>query len=144
MHFRADIERHQELVEELLTIFIRQGFHILAAVGIPGLPSPQPLTNDGYGDQEKKAPDIYAFDDKRKSYIIGEAKTGNADLDTIHAMTEYNVYLDQFDPQQGHHAIVYVILPADKIPEFNSFVTHYVHSDYLPRIVVVASRQQEI
>lgn len=141
MHFRSDTELHQQLVEELLTIFIRQGFRILAAVGIPGLPAPKALLNDGYGDQERKSPDIYAFDERRNRYIIGEAKTGNSDLESNHALTQYNVYLDHIAPENGHPALCYVILPGRIVPEFNTLITHYIHPDYLPRIIVVASEQ---
>lgn len=143
MHFRNDPEKHAALIEELLDIFKERGFRILEADGIDGHPGVHPLHNDGYGDQENKAPDIYAYDAKRHCFIIGEAKTGNRDFETEHALTQYNVFLDQFDKTSGLQADLYIIVPASKVPEFNSLITNYVHPEYLESIVVVSSKTQE-
>jgi len=141
MHFRSDPEVHDQLVQELVEILKHRGFRILGAAGISGLPSVQALKNDGYGDQESKAPDVLAYDDRRHCQIIGEAKTGRGDFETEHALTQYNVFLDQFDTSSGLQADVYVIVPASKVPEFNSFITHYIHPDYLQSIIVVSSER---
>jgi hypothetical protein len=143
MSLRNDPEKHFELVEELVEIFRDRGYKILAADGVTGLPLARPLPNDGYGDQQAKAPDIYAFDETTRCYIIGEAKTGDGDLETEHALTQYNVFLDQFDKHTGAPAILFIILPALKIPEFNSLITHYIHPDYWSKIVVVRSNVHE-
>ena len=140
MHERNDSDFHQRLVEELVEILKERGFRILGADNVPGCAPTRPLPNDGFGDQEQKTPDVLAFDKKNRSYIIGEAKTGEGDLETDHALTQYNVYLDQFDPREGTRATLYVILPAAKVPEFNSLITHYIHPDYWKQIVVVTSR----
>ena len=92
--------------------------------------SPLELHNEGYGDQEDKKPDVYAYDPSRRCYIIGEAKTGAGDLETEHALTQYNVFLDQFDKRSGDQAIFYIILPSGKVAEFNTLITHYIHRDY--------------
>jgi hypothetical protein len=140
MRFRNDPEKHSALIKELLDIFRERGFQILGADGVVDLPRVRPLHNDGYGDQEDKAPDIYAYDARRHCTIVGEAKTGNGDFETEHALTQYNVFLDQFDKTSGLQADFYIIVPASKVPEFNSLITHYIHPDYLESIVVVSSK----
>jgi hypothetical protein len=143
MHFRNDPEKHAALIDELLDIFKERGFRILGADGVVDHPGVRPLHNDGYGDQENKAPDIYAYDARRHCYIIGEAKTGHGDLETEHALTQYNVFLDQFDKTSSLQADLYIIVPASKVPEFNSLITHYIHPEYLESIIVVSSKTQE-
>jgi hypothetical protein len=140
MHERSDTEYHQKLVEELVEILQERGFRILAAESVPQFPHPRPLPNDGYGDQEAKTPDVFAYDQMNRCFVIGEAKTGEGDLETEHALTQYNVYLDQFDSREGTRATLYIILPAGKVPQFTSLITHYIHPDYLKHIVVVTSR----
>ena len=143
MSFRNDPEKHHDLVEELVDIFRERGYRILGADRVTGVPFARPLPNDGYGDQQPKAPDIYAYDENTRCYIIGEAKTGNGDFETDHALTQYNVFLDQFDKHTGAPAILFIIVPATKIPEFNSLITHYIHHDYWTKIVVVSSKVHE-
>ena len=142
MHYRTDPENHLSLVGELIDIFREQGFRIIGAEGVTGLPATHPLHNDGYGDQENKAPDIYAFDEENRCYIIGEAKTGRNDFETDHSLTQYNVYLDQVDRKTGARAILYVIVPSSKVPQFSSLITHYIHPDYWKHIVLVSSKAQ--
>jgi hypothetical protein len=142
MQFRNDPEKHAALVEELVSLFKERGFRVVNADGVSGHPMVRPLHNDGYGDQEDKAPDILAYDEKRHCSIIGEAKTGNSDFETDHALTQYNVFLDQFDKTSTLQADVYFIVPASKVPEFNSLITHYIHPDYLESIFVVSSKTQ--
>jgi len=142
MHLRNDAEKHQILIEELLSILIKLGYRILGVDGLSGAPLVHELHNDGYGDQEDKTPDIYAFDEKGGRYIIGEAKTGDNDFETEHALTQYNVFLDQFDKKTGQQAILHVIVPSSKVAEFNSLITHYIHPDYWQSIVLVSSQTQ--
>ena len=54
-------------------------------------------------------------------------------------MTQYNVFLDQFDKRTGTQAVLYVIVPASEVAEFNSLITHYIHREYWDKIVVVSS-----
>jgi hypothetical protein len=143
MHFRSDPEKHAALIEELLALFIERGFRILGVDGASNHPIARPLHNDGYGDQENKTPDISAYDERRRCIIIGEAKTGRGDFETEHALTQYNVFLDQFDKTSGLQADLYVIVPGSRVPEFNSLITHYIHPDYLESIVVVSSKALE-
>lgn len=136
-----DAEKHAFLVRELLEVFRQENFDILGAEYSDDFPTPKPLHNDGYGDQEDKAPDIFAFDRVRQRYIIGEAKTGMDDLETDHALTQYNVFLDQFQGGTGRQALLYVIVPESFVPEFNSLITHYIHREYWDSIVVVSSNR---
>lgn len=140
MHFRSDTEKHQRLIEELLSIFRDLGYRVLSADGVEGMPPVRKLHNDGYGDQEDKAPDLYAFDEREGRYMIGEAKTGNNDFESDHALTQYNVFLDQSDRETGQQAVLHVIVPSSKVPEFNSLITHYIHRDYWESIVLVSSK----
>ncbi|MEX1138726.1 MAG: hypothetical protein WEB33_05720 [Bacteroidota bacterium] len=132
-------ELHQTLVAELLNIFLERGYKILGADGVQGYPVPRPLHNDGYGDQRPKSPDIHAYDEETGRFIIGEAKTGEGDLETEHSLTQYNVYLDQFDKKTGKQALVYFIVPSASLPEFNTLLTHYIHPEYWPSLVLVSS-----
>jgi hypothetical protein len=134
-----DLEKHLSLISELIEIFQREGFSITEAEGQPDFQSPSELHNDGYGDQEDKAPDVYAYDPKTKFHILGEAKTGTNDLETDHALTQYNVFLDQEDRRTGRRSKLYMILPSTKIPEFNTLITHYIHRDYWQHLVLVSS-----
>ncbi len=134
-----DLEKHQSLIDELLGIFQNEGFIITEAEGQEEFQPPRELHNDGYGDQEDKAPDIYAYDPKNKRHVLGEAKTGTDDLESDHALTQYNVFLDQEDRRTGKRTKLYIILPSTKVPEFNTLITHYIHRDYWQDIVVVSS-----
>jgi hypothetical protein len=134
-----DLEKHLSLISELIEVFQREGFSITEAEGQAGFQPPRELHNDGYGDQEDKAPDVYAYDPKTKFHILGEAKTGTNDLETDHALTQYNVFLDQEDRRTGRRSKLYMILPSTKIPEFNTLITHYIHRDYWQHLVLVSS-----
>lgn len=134
-------EQHAALVAELLELFQQHAFTIIGVDGVPGFSTPKSLTNDGYGDQQPKAPDIHAFDSKAQRMVFGEAKTGDGDFETDHALTQYNVFLDQFDKRSGQQALVYIIVPGGKVAEFNTLITHYIHPEYWPSIVLVASQR---
>jgi hypothetical protein len=144
MAFRSDPQKHSALTEELVEIFRERGYTLIAADGVAGLDSVRPLPNDGYGDQAPKAPDVYAYDEMTRCYIIGEAKTGAGDLETDHALTQYNVFLDQFDKNTGAPAILFVIVPSSRVAEFSSLMTHYIHHSYWSKIVIVSSKTQEV
>jgi hypothetical protein len=133
------MEKHQSLINELVEIFEKKGFLISEAEEQEGFARPLELHNDGYGDQQDKAPDIRAYDEKNNQYILGEAKTGSNDLETDHALTQYNVFLDQTDKRTGKRFRLYIILPSMKVPEFNTLITHYIHRDYWENIVLVNS-----
>ncbi len=112
------------------------------AVDCAGYVPPPELLNDGYGDQEDKTPDVYAYDPAKKVYVIGEAKTGEGDFETEHALTQYNVFLDQTNRVSGRPTYAYFIVPASRIAEFQSLISHYIHRDYWHRIVYVAATER--
>lgn len=143
MRSAKDLEKHQSLVTELVELFQHEGFEVSGADGVEGFYAPVELRNDGYGDQEDKAPDVYAYDGAKKCYIIGEAKTGNGDFETEHSLTQYNVFLDQFNRTTGAQALLYIIVPALKVAEFSALITHYIHPDYWKSIVLVRSTRWE-
>ncbi len=132
-------ELHQALVNELLNVFLEHKYKITGVDGVKEYPAPRPLHNDGYGDQKSKTPDIQAVDEASGRLVLGEAKTGEGDFETEHSLTQYNVYLDQFDKNTGKQALVYIIVPGSTLPEFNTLLTHYIHPEYWPSLVLVAS-----
>jgi len=138
-----DQAKHQELIGELVELFLHEGFLVSGADGVEGYAPPPELSNDGYGDQEDKAPDVYAYDQTRKVYIIGEAKTGRGDLETEHALTQYNVFLDQVNRLSGKPFYCYMIVPSSRVAEVQALLTHYIHRDYWHRLVFVSSSRQE-
>jgi hypothetical protein len=134
-----DAETHRQLVAELTRLFSEAGYIVSSADDVVGYSPPLELPNDGYGDQEEKAPDVYAFDPTEQRYVIGEAKTGNGDLETEHALTQYNVFLDQIHRTSGKRAMVYIIVPESVVPEFNTLMTRYIHPDLYENLAVVKS-----
>ena len=137
-----DLNIHQSLVAELVDLFLHEGFLVSGAEGVEGYASPPELPNDGYGDQEDKAPDVYAYDQHRKVYIIGEAKTGAGDFETEHALTQYNVFLDQITRTSGKPFYCYMIVPSSRVAEFQGLLTHYIHRDFWHRLIFVSSSKQ--
>ncbi len=136
-----DLQKHQSLVEELVGWLEEQGYRVDGAEGVTGCAPPQELENDGYGDQQDKAPDIEAFDSAAQRLVIGEAKTGHGDLETDHALTQYNVFLDQIHPRSLQRAMLFIIVPSAVVAEFNTLITHYIHPDLWENITVVQSRR---
>jgi hypothetical protein len=122
-------------------MFVKGGLKIIGAVGAEEFDAPPRLKNEGYGDQEDKRPDVFAMDDKTGQYVIGIARLGENDLETDDALTQYNVFLDQFDPRTGERARMIVILPTAKVAEFNTLITHYIHPELWDCISVVGSQR---
>jgi hypothetical protein len=136
-----DEAKHKSLISELVELFKNEGFTISGADGVEGYYPPSGLHNDGYGDQEDKSPDVYAYDEKEQVYVIGEAKTGNGDFETEHSLTQYNVFLDQVHPATKKRARFYLIVPASKLAEFNTLITHYIHYELWGNLAVVQSKK---
>ena len=141
MRSEADLAKHQSLVKELVEIFLKEGFRVSGAEGVEGFYPPMELHNDGYGDQEDKTPDVYAYDEKEHRFIIGEAKTGRDDFESDHSLTQYNVFLDQRNPRTNLHARLYIILPSSRLVEFNTLITHYIHRELWNNVILVQSKQ---
>lgn len=136
-------EKRQRLVEELLEYFHQQKFQTLSVCNSNDYPEPEPLHNDGYGDQEDKQPDILAYDGVEKCFLLGIARTGEHDFESEGSLTEYNVFLDQFDSHYGKPYRLYIIAPSSKIGQLTSLITHYIHREYWHKIVFVSSHQFE-
>ncbi len=136
-----DFRKHQSLVEELIGWLEEQGYRIDGADGVEGFAVPLELENDGYGDQQDQVPDVAGFDIPGQRLVIGEAKTGKGDLETEHALTQYNVFLDQVHPRSLRQAMLFIIVPSAIVAEFNTLITHYIHPDLWGNITVVQSRK---
>ena len=65
------------LVEELLHHFLSEKYTIVGARDLDGYRTPEALHNDGYGDQRNKRPDVLAFDDVHKRFVIGVVKAAH-------------------------------------------------------------------
>lgn len=140
MRSEEDSNKHLSLIKELIELFRHKGYIINSADGIDGFYSPVDITNNGYGDQEDKAPDVYAFDEAEQRYIIGEAKTGANDIGNEHALTQYNIFLNHTHPKSKKPSLFYIILPVKQVAEFNSLITHYIHPDLWNNLVIVQSK----
>ena len=62
------------LIEELLQHFVSEKYTIIGARDSTGYRLPDALHNDGYGDQKNKRPDVLAFDEINKRFVIGVVK----------------------------------------------------------------------
>jgi hypothetical protein len=129
------------LVEELLEVFHNENFDILAGINLRSFPLPAPCHNDGYGDQEDKVPDLIAHDPATKSYIVGIVRPNKESLDSEESLTEYNVFLDQKDPDTGTPYRLYINVPASLVNDLSALIHHYIHREYWYRVVVVTSRK---
>lgn len=128
------------LTEELLALFLREQYSILGAASVEGYAPPRSLPNDGYGDQQPKRPDILAYDAAGGGYVIGLVKSTGDNLESIDALTQYDVFLDHLDAKSGRPSKVFVILPASRIAEFTSLITHYLHPERWEQLTIVRSK----
>ncbi len=76
-------------------------YTIIGAKGIAGYAPPDALHNDGYGDQQMKRPDVLAFDEISKRFVIGVVKTLSDDLESPHALTQDHVFFDHKNAKNG-------------------------------------------
>ena len=128
------------LAEELLEYFRSEQLTIVGAKNIPGLRPPASLPNDGYGDQMKKQPDVFAFDEAQQRYVIGVIKTEDEDLESLHSLTQYDVFFDHRNPNNGKASRICFLLPPNLIPQFTAIITHYIHRDYWGNMTLLRSR----
>lgn len=128
------------LTEELLEYFRSEHFTILGAKNVEGFRQPMSLQNDGFGDQQKKQPDVLAFDEINQRFVIGAIKTDDDDLESPHSLTQYDVFFDHRNPNNGRSSHVCFLLPPDLIPEFTAIITHYIHRDYWENMILLRSR----
>jgi hypothetical protein len=136
-------DKSLQLVKELLNHFTSEGYTIIGVKGVPGYRPPEELHNDGYGDQKNKSPDVFAFDETSKRFVIGVVKTSNEDLESPHSLTQYDVFFDHKNAQNGKSSRVCFILPSETIAEFTAIITHYIHPDYWNNMTIVRSKKIE-
>ncbi len=128
------------LVEELLHHFVSEKYTIIGARDIEGYRTPDALHNDGYGDQKNKRPDIFAFDEINKRFVIGVVKAHSNDLESPHSLTQYDVFFDHKNAENGKPSQVCFILPPDSIAQFTAIITHYIHRDYWNNMLIIRSK----
>ncbi len=128
------------LVEELLHHFLSEKYIIVGARDLHGYRSPDALHNDGYGDQKNKRPDVFAFDEINKRFVIGIVKAQGDDLESAHSLTQYDVFFDHKNAQNGKSSQVCFLLPPDLIAQFTAIITHYIHRDYWDNMIIIRSK----
>ena len=131
------------LVEELLHHFVSEKYTIIGARDIEGYRTPETLHNDGYGDQKNKRPDVFAFDEVNKRFVIGVVKATHDDLESPHSLTQYDVFFDHKNAQNGKPSQVCFLLPPDLIAQFTAIITHYIHRDYWNNMMIIRSKISE-
>ncbi len=128
-------------MKELMDILTVQGYIIESAACEPRFPSPSPIKNTKYGDQEDKIPDIMAYDPSEKRSIIGMVCLGDGDLGSDEIFTKFNVFLNCPVNPKEKPARLYVIVPASKIAEATDIITHYLHPEYWASLQIVSSKR---
>ncbi|MGD0338329.1 MAG: hypothetical protein ABSB78_06040 [Bacteroidota bacterium] len=132
---------HTILVNELIDIFMTQGFIIESAMCEQRFTLPSPIKNTKYGDQEDKSPDILAYDSSEKRSIIGMVCLGDGDLGSDETLTKFNVFLNCPVLPKEKPAHLFIIVPASKVIEATDVITHYLHPEYWTSIQIVSSKR---
>ena len=86
-------DKTARLVEELLHHFVSEKYTIVGAKDIEGYRTADALHNDRYGDQKNKRPDVFAFDEINKRFVIGVVKASSDDLGSSHSLTRSRCFL---------------------------------------------------
>ena len=128
------------LVEELLRHFVSEKYTIIGAKDIEGYHAPDALHNDGYGDQKNKRPNVLAFDEINKRFVIGVVKALSNDLESPHSLTQYDVFFDHKNDKNGKPSQVCFLLPPDLIAQFTAIITPYIHRDYWNNMMIIRSK----
>jgi hypothetical protein len=116
------------LVEELLHYFVSEKYTIIGARDNEGYRTPEMLHNDGYGDQNNKR------------FVIGVVKATHDDLESPHSLTQYDVFFDHKNAQNGKPSQVCFLLPPGLIAQFTAIITHYIHRDYWNNMMIIRSK----
>lgn len=135
-HFDTGRDQRHTMIQQLVDYFRRNNITVKAAVGIENLPLPQLFPNPGYGDQKRKQPHVLGIHNETGDVYIGLVKTRDQDLTDDSSLTEYDVYIDIASRRDGIH--IYLMIDEDRIHQFNSFITHYIHPDYWTSLTIVA------
>lgn len=135
-------DMYSALVEELLQFFLSEKYTIVGAADIEQYPHPAALENDGYGDQQPKRPDVFAFDEINKRFVIGVVKITEDDLESAHSLTQYDVFFDHKNSANGKPSRVCFILPPESIAQFTGIITHYIHPDYWENLAIIRAKTE--
>ena len=130
------------LVEELLELFLSEKYRIIGSANPGTYPHPKALENDGYGDQQPKRPDVIAFDEVNKRYVLGIVKLADEDLESAHSLTQYDVFFDHKNSDNGKPSRVCFILPPSSIAQFTAIITHYIHHDYWVNLTIIRAKSE--
>ncbi|HZY09713.1 MAG TPA: hypothetical protein VFF29_01020 [Bacteroidota bacterium] len=133
-------QKRSTLINELVEYFLVEGFDIIAAKDVIGYHKPVPVVNDGYGDQKDKVPDILAYDQIKKCFIVGIVRVDENEFDSEESLTEYNVFLDQKDKVTGEPHRLFIMIPSAGVNTMTSLITHYIHREYWHRVMIVTSK----
>jgi len=135
-------DMYSVMVGELLQFFLSEKYTIVGAANIEHYPHPAALENDGYGDQQPKRPDVFAFDEINKRFVIGAVKMTVDDLESAHSLTQYDVFFDHKNSENGKHSRVCFILPQRSIAQFTGIITHYIHRDYWENLTILSTKTE--
>lgn len=107
---------HVGLVRDLMAWLRDSNGYRIDAADLEGYPEPKAVQNDGtVGDGQSKRADIDAFDESEQVYVRGEAKTGDGDLDTEHSKTQFQLFANRHNTENGKASLLYIIVPSSKI-----------------------------
>ena len=134
---------NKDLIKELVEYFLLEKYTVVSAMNHEGYPQPSPLRNDGYGDQEEKYPEVLAYDKTEKRFAIGVIKQSGDDLESAHSLTQYDVYFDHRNPENGKSSRVCFLLSPEIIPQFTGVITHYIHPEYWENMTIISSKLRQ-
>jgi hypothetical protein len=129
------------MIERLADYFRNNNIAVHAALDIPELPLPKLFPNPGFGDQRRKQPHLLGVHNDSGELYIGLVKTRNEDLMDENSLTEYDLYMNLTVDQPGIRFCL--MMHEDRIHQFNSFITHYLHPDFWPHFIAVAYSNDE-
>jgi len=133
---KQNTDERTVMIRALAENFRKNGITVNAAVDIDGYPLPKLFSNPGFGDQRRKQPHLLGVHEKDGELYIGLVKTSDEDLMDESSLTEYDLFMDLTIRQKGVRFCL--MIHEDRIQQFNSFITHYLHPDFWPNMMVVA------
>jgi hypothetical protein len=135
-HDTALPDERRSMIEQLVRHFRSNGIQIQAAVELDGFPLPSLFPNPGYGDQRRKQPHVLGIHEGSGELYIGLVKTRSDNIESESSLTEYDLYFDI--SARNPNIRICIMIHEDRVHEFNSFITHYIHPDLWDRLLIVA------
>lgn len=129
-------EERRHMIRAMAENFRKNDITVHSAVDIDGLPLPKLFPNPGFGDQRRKQPHVLGVHNKTGELYIGLVKTKGDDLTDESSLTEYDLYMDLTLRQDGIRFCI--MMHEHRVQHFNSFITHYLHPDFWPNMMVIA------